>query len=105
MVYFSEDDKRLLSTYGVKVEKHMPIFTKELYEYLKHNWSERFHEELEPLKNNDIDAFNKIIGFPGFKGFSIIDDSFTGTPKENSPSLSDTTRELIGWIYGIYLHY
>ena len=105
MVQFTEEDKEVLSKYGVKVERDVPIFTKELYAYLKHNWFESNHYELEPLKNNDIDGFNKIIEFPGFKGYMIMDNSFTGIPRDNSPRLSKTTRELIGWIYGIYLNY
>lgn len=104
MVNFSKDEKETLLKYGVKVERDLPIFTKELYAYLKHEWHEDSHYELEPLKNNDIEGFNKMIGFPGSKGFAIIDDSFTGPPYEDSPQLSNTSKQLLGWIYGIYLH-
>ena len=104
MVHFSKDEKETLSKYGVKVERDLPIFIKELYAYLKNEWHEDSHHELEPLKNNDIEGFNNIIGFPGNRGFAIIDDSFTGEPYEDSPQLSNTSKQLLGWIYGIYLH-
>ena len=100
----TDQDKQILVSYGVKVERDIPIFTKELYAYLKYVWHEDSHHELEPLKNNDLDEFNKIIGFPNSKGYMIIDDSFTGSPDENSPKLSKTSKELLGWIYGIYLN-
>jgi len=104
MINFTQEDKNILSSYGVKVNRDMPIFIKELYAYLKYQWHEDSHHELEPLKNNDIEGFNRIIGFPGSRGFAIIDDSFTGEPYEHSILLSNTSKQLLGWIYGIYLH-
>ena len=104
MVNFTQEDKNILSSYGVKVNRDMPIFIKELYDYLKNEWHEESHNELEPLKNNDLDGFNKNIGFPGYRGYGIIDDSFTGIMYDDIPKLSKTSRELLGWIYGIYLH-
>jgi hypothetical protein len=101
---FTDQDKQILASYGVKVNRDLPIFIKEFYAYLKYTWCEQFHYELEPLKNNDLDEFNKIIGYPNSKGYAIIDDSFTGRPDKNSPKFSKTSKELLGWIYGIYLN-
>lgn len=102
-IKFTQEDQDILLTYGVKVNRDLPIFTKELYNYLKSIWHKDLHHELEPLKNNDIDEFNKIIGFPGNRGYAIIDDSFTDSIDDDTLKLSGTSKKLLGWIYGIYL--
>ena len=101
---FTLEDYALLRSSDVKLDRDLPIFTKELYHYLKSEWHQDSHHELEPLKNNNIDEFDKIIGFPGSRGYAIMDDSFTGIPYDHTPKLSRTSRILLGWMYGIYLH-
>ena len=105
MPSFTQEEKDLLLSFGFNLDRDLSIFTKELYIYLKSKWHESSHHELEPLKNNNIDEFNKIIEFPGERGFAIIDDSFTGSFDDaNLYKLSKTTKVFLGWFYGIHLH-
>ena len=104
MPFINELDKDILRSYGILLEYDLPVFIIELYNYLKFMWCDEFHKDLEPLKDNDIETFNKNINYPSREGFIIICDSFPNvTPKLGEPYLCKKSKYILGHFYGVWL--
>ena len=102
MTFVTEKDIKYLEEKGVKFKQEYPIFLTELHNYLKAVWLEKYHDDLKPLQNGNIDEFNKKINYPSTGGYHILDNAFTAS-LEHIHIMSNNSRALFGYFYGIQL--
>jgi len=101
--FVSQEDITELENNGVNTKTAIPTFIKELSTYFNKVWVEEYH-----IKDNidSLEQLNKeyLHNYPSTPGHYLIDDSFTG---EDCPIeiLSDTSKRLLGYFYGIRFHY
>ena len=96
--FFTDKDKEVLESHGIKIEEDIPIFLKELKIYFEAIWEKKYIDELDMT---NLDTFNKSINYPNWSGYQILDDSFTGLC--DIDCLSDKSISLLGYFYGINL--
>tara|TARA_B100000767_G_scaffold72007_1_gene68528 strand:- start:821 stop:1123 length:303 start_codon:yes stop_codon:yes gene_type:complete len=99
-MFVTQDDIIELNKHGIDFNKFQAIFLKELKEFLLEVWDNKYHKELINLEKYSIENFNKIINYPSYGGYYILEDTFTAV---NLNKLSNNTKNLIGYFYGIYL--
>lgn len=102
--FVTNKDKETLEREGVNFDEDMIMLLLELRLFFTKVWEPRYHKELENLEDKDLDHFNKIIDYPSWGGYHILEDSFTSVSDEDFAILSDRSKELIGYFYGIHFH-
>lgn len=102
--FITEIDKSNLKPYVVSFEEDMIMFLLELKLYFTKVWEPKYHADLENLEEKGIDYFNKIIDYPSWGGYAILEDSFSGSTDDEISVLSDRSKELLDYFYGIQLH-
>ena len=101
--FVTQKDINELENNGVETGTAIPTFIKELCVYFNKVWFKDYH-----IKDNidSLEQLNKeyLHNYPSTPGHYLIDDSFTG---EDCPIeiLSDTSKRLLGYFYGIQFHY
>jgi len=103
MPFVETKDIQELEKHGINFKEDYPIFLEELYNYLEDTWQTEYHQDLEPLKNGDIDGFNIKLNYPSWSGYYILDDSFTGPCENLDKLMSQKSKELFGYFYGFHL--
>ena len=98
--FISEKDDIVFDEQNVTRED-VRRFVIEMKEYFKLNWRGEFLKELEILNSGYINDLNKLLKYPSWGGYQILDDSFTGDV--DLKPLSNISQELLGYFYGIYL--
>lgn len=98
--FISEEDEIVFDEQNVTRED-VRTFVLEMKEYFKLNWRGEFLKELEILNSGYINDLNKVLGYPSWGGYQILDDSFTGDI--DLKPLSKKSIELLGYFYGIHL--
>lgn len=101
--FITQDDIDLLKTHNVDLEKDYPIFLKEFAKYLKYKWSKEFHNDITHLEKGDIDSFNDSLNHPSWTSYHILDDTFTGPCSKLDEIMSNKSKSLFGYFYGIHL--
>jgi hypothetical protein len=101
-MFVTQEDIDELENQGVETATAIPTFIKELCEYFNAAWLEvyRFNDNVDSLEQ-----LNKkyLHDYPSNQGYRILDDSFT-CPDAPFDILSTTSKNLLGYFYGIYLH-
>ena len=102
-MFVTQDDINELEKHGVETKTSIPAFISELCKYFNSVWLEeyRFKDKIDSLEQLNKEYLHN---YPSTPGNYIIDDSFTG---EYCPieTLSDTSKRLLGYFYGIRFHY
>ncbi len=104
MSFVTHKDYDILEENGVDFKSFHSVFLKELKDILLIIWRKEFHKDLENLENKTIDDFNKIIDYPSYGGYAILEDTFTNVDEETINILSNESKSLIGYFYGIHFH-
>tara|TARA_B100000886_G_scaffold328688_1_gene277304 strand:+ start:1925 stop:2239 length:315 start_codon:yes stop_codon:yes gene_type:complete len=104
MSFVTQKDYDELSKQGVDFKSFQPIFLKELKIILLELWSEEYHKDLEDLENKSLEDFNKIINYPSYGGYAILEDTFTNVDNTKMNIMSNTSKSLFGYFYGIHFH-
>jgi hypothetical protein len=103
MSFVTQKDYDELAKHNVDFKSFQPIFLKELKDILLKLWRNEFHKDLENLENKTIEDFNKIINYPSHGGYAVLEDTFTFVDDEIMDILSDTSKSIFGYFYGIHL--
>ena len=92
--------KKDIEELNIKYPEDINIFIDELVKYFNEVWCEEFTIK---EKITSLDTLNKkyLNDYPSFGGSQILDDSFTG-PDCPIDILSDTSKLLFGYFYGIH---
>jgi len=100
--FVTEEDIIELRKHDIEFSEYETIFLKELKEFLIDTWRPEYHDNLEDLEKKSIKEFNKIIlDYPSWGGYYILEDTFTNN--QNINLLSEKSKGLIGYFYGIHL--
>ena len=104
MSFVSQKDYDKLLKNEIDLKEYLPIYLKELKEILLVLWQEKYHKDLENLENKTIEDFNKIIDYPSYGGYAILEDTFTNVDDKTFNILSDKSKSIFGYFYGIHFH-
>ena len=104
MSFVTQKDYDELSKQGVDFKSFQPIFLRELKLILLELWSKEYHKDLENLENKSLEDFNKIINYPSHGGYAILEDTFTNVDNTTMDIMSNTSKSLFGYFYGINFH-
>ena len=104
MSFVTQKDYNELSKHGIDFKNFQPIFLKELKLILLELWSKEYHKDLENLENKTLEDFNKIINYPSYGGYAILEDTFTNVDEITFKIMSDTSKNIFGYFYGINFH-
>ena len=102
--FITDEDRIQLKPYVVSFEEDMKMFLLELRLFFTEVWSSEHVKTLENLEEKDIEHFNKLIDYPSWGGYSILEDSFTACSDEEIAILSDRSKEFLEYFYAISLH-
>ena len=102
--FVTDDDKIKLKPYVVSFEEDMKMFLLELRLFFQRTWESKHIAELENVEEKGIEHFNKLIDYPSWGGYAVLEDSFTACSDEDIAILSDRSKGLLGYFYGIHLH-
>ena len=103
MPFVEEKDITYLEGKCVDFNTEYPIFLSEIYLFLQKRWPEKYHQDLKPLLNGNIDDFNTKIGYPSIGAYHILDDSFTSC-WDDIDILYNNSKSLFGYFYRIQLN-
>lgn len=99
--FVTEKDIIELAKHDIQYDIDIPIFLDEIRSFFNAEWHE---EHYIHHKLNTLDELNAILlDYPSTGGYHILEDSFTSPSKENFTILSNKTKELLGYFYGICL--
>lgn len=99
--FFTNEDVIELTKHGVDCEKDVRKFLEELKDYFLKTWRPEYHNVIYTIKT--LDDLNKnLLNYPSQGGHEILSNSFTG-PCEHLDILSEKSRSLLGYFYGIHL--
>ena len=101
--FVENNDIEELTKQQLDIEKDLETFVYQMRDYFNLVWRSEFHNELKLLDSGKLYDLNKILSYPSYGGYAILEDSFTG-PCEDIDILSDTSKSLLGYFYGIHLH-
>lgn len=101
--FLENNDIEELTKQNLDIEKDLETFVHQMRDYFNLVWRPEFHDQLKLLDSGKLCDLNKILSYPSTGGDAILDDSFTG-PCEHLDILSDTSKSLLGYFYGIHLH-
>lgn len=104
MSFVTQKDYDILGKNDIDFKSFHSVFLKELKNILLSIWRTEFHKDLENLENKTIEDFNKIIDYPSHGGYAILEDTFTNVDDETMNKLSNESKSLIGYFYGIHFH-
>ena len=102
--FVTDEDKIKLKPHVVSFEEDMKIFLLELRLFFTEVWSSEHVKTLENLEEKDIEHFNRLIDYPSWGGYAVLEDSFTACSDEEIAILSDRSKEFLEYFYGISLH-
>ena len=102
--FVTDVDKVKLKPHVVSFEEDMKMFLLELRLFFTEVWSPEHVKPLENLEEKDIEHFNKLIDYPSWGGYAILEDSFTACSDEQIAILSDRSKEFLQYFYAISLH-
>ena len=102
--FVTDEDKIKLKPHVVSFEEDMKMFLLELRLFFTEVWSSEHVKTLENLEEKDIEHFNKLIDYPSWGGYAVLEDSFSGCSDEDIAILSDRSKEFLEYFYGIHLH-
>lgn len=86
---------------NINYNEDLPIFLKEIRDYFNQTWSSSYFIN-EPI--NDIDELNKVLlNYPSWGGYYILENSFTAISTDNLDILSEKSKIILGYLYGICL--
>ena len=102
--FVTDVDKFKLKPHVVSFEEDMKMFLLELRLFFTEVWSSEHVKTLENLEEKDIEHFNRLIDYPSWGGYAILEDSFTACSDEQIAILSDRSKEFLEYFYGIHLH-
>ena len=78
------------------------IFINEMKGYLYKVWIKEWHTQIDNMKENTIDEFNKLIGdYPSNKGYDILSTAFEIGTDDDLDLLSEKTLEFLHYFYNI----
>jgi hypothetical protein len=92
---------------GVDYNVDIKTMLSELRLFFVKTWQDKYHTQLEGLKDKGLDYFNSVVldVYPGTAGYHILEDSFhPGNREEIDEILSVKTKEIFGYLYGIHLN-
>ena len=102
--FVTDVDKVKLKPHVVSFEEDMKMFLLELRLFFTEVWSPEYVKPLENLEEKDIEHFNRLIDYPSWGGYAILEDSFSGCSDEEIAILSDRSKEFLEYFYAISLH-
>ena len=89
MSFITQKDYDILGQNGIDFKSFHSVFLKELKDILLSIWRTEFNKDLENLENKRIEDFNKIIDYPSYGGYAILEDTFTNLDDETMNILSN----------------
>ena len=103
MTFIKQKDIIQLKKDDIEYPEDINIFINELVKYFNKVWSEEFTIK---EKVTNLDMLNKkyLENYPSHRGHGIIDDSFTGECP-HLDILSEKSKFLLGYFYGIYFRH
>ena len=101
--FVTDVDKIKLKPHVVSFEEDMKMFLLELRPIFTEVWSSDHVKTLENLEEKDIEHFNRLIDYPSWGGYAVLEDSFTACSDEEIVILSDRSKEFLEYFYGISL--
>ena len=102
MPFITENDYDTLSKDGVIIPKDINRFIYELKTYFNTVWSSEYSIPKSVTTLDEINA-SFLLDYPSSDGYYILDDSFTGLDIPIN-LLSDQSKSLLGYFYGIRLN-
>ena len=102
--FVTDEDKIKLKPYVVSFEEDMKMFLLEMRLFFTEVWSAEHVKTLENVEEKGIEHFNKLIDYPSWGGYAVLENSFTACSDEDIAILSDRSKGLLGYFYGIHLH-
>ena len=102
--FVTDEDKIKLRPHVVSFEEDMKMFLLELRLFFTEVWSSEHVKTLENLEEKDIEHFNRLIDYPSWGGYAVLEDSFSGCSDEEIAILSDRSKEFLEYFYAISLH-
>ena len=102
--FVTDEDKIKLKPHVVSFEEDMKMFLLELRLFFTEVWSSEHVKTLENLEEKDIEHFNRLIDYPSWGGYAVLEDSFTACSDEEIAILSDRSKEFLEYFYAISLH-
>lgn len=87
---------------NINYSEDIPIFLNELRDYFNQIWSSSYYIN-EPF--NTIDELNKehLLNYPSWGGYYILESSFSAINSDDLDILSEKSKIILGYLYGIYL--
>lgn len=102
--FVSERDIENLSKFDTN-EKDIKVFVLEMKKFFEKVWSGEWISKLKILESCNIEDLNHILcDYPSTGGYHILEDSFCFVEEEDINILSDKSKDLLGYFYGIHLH-
>ena len=100
--FVTPEDLIELQKKNINYNEDLPIFLKEIRDYFNQTWSSSYFIN-EPI--NDIDELNKnqLLNYPSWGGYYILESSFTAVSSDDLDILSDKSKIILGYLYGICL--
>ena len=77
-------------------------FLLEMRIFFTSSWVPEYHYLFHNLENTNLNHFNIIIDWGTPRGYRILDDTFTAC-QDRIHLISDDSKKLLGYLYGIYL--
>ena len=101
--FVTKDDIEQLKQDNIEYPQDINIFIDEIVEYFNTVWSKKYTIK---EKVTSLDMLNRkyLKNYPSDAGYGILDDSFTGEC-EHLNILSNNSKLLLGYFYGIYFRY
>lgn len=100
--FVTNRDYEEFAKHNDNLEESLEIFLKEIRVYFNTVWMEKYEikNEIESLEQLNKDY---LLNYPSNGGDLVLDDSFTG-PSCPVELLSDKSKIVLGYFYGIHLH-
>ena len=101
--FLTKDDIEQLKQDNIEYPQDINIFIDEIVKYFNTVWRKKYTIK---EKVTSLDMLNRkyLKNYPSDAGYGILDDSFTGEC-EHLNILSDNSKLLLGYFYGIYFRY
>lgn len=102
--FVSERDLEYISHFDTN-QKDVEVFVREMKKFFEKVWSEEWIPKLKILESGKIEELNHILcDYPSTGGYHILEDSFCFVEEQDIDILSDKSKDLLGYFYGIHLH-
>jgi len=104
--FITVKDTNELIKHDINCDRDIEIFIIEMKNYFNDVWCDESGNNQWDIEVDTIEEFNTLIlsNYPSWPGYHILDDAFTG-PDCPVYILSENSKIILGYLYGIQLRY